>query len=668
MWKIPPGELRFLTDALANPREQQERLGTPYRVIEESREAANRIKREVPVMVVLGNPPHVKDAKGRAPWVEAPRRHPAGPASYVAFPSMDEFRSKQTGRYESDLHGMEWYFWRWACWKIFEAHPRESAGVVAFITPCSFLTGRAFAGMREYLRRQCDIGWIINLSPEGNRPPGTSRIFKPDVGRQVCIAIFARRAATEPAKPADVRYLEVRGTRAEKLSCLGTTGLASPDWAPCQQGWQDAFLPISVHGWGDYPSLVQLMPGRSRGVTAGRSWVYAPEPGVLERRWAEFIAADVPRRRVMFSEKSRRTIDQVLPPLPGFHAASGPLAREQGACPVPVQVAYRCFDRQWLIPDKRLLAEARTGLWSARSEHQIYLTEQDVQKVESGPALILSALIPDIDHFCGWGGGGVRPLWHDRDGTDPNIAHGLLGYLQSHLSMAVLPADFIAYVAAVTAHPAYTTRFSSELQQPGIRIPLSADRALWTHAIALGRELIWLHTYGARCADPACGRALGERAIIERYGIKCTQPVTALPNRLSDQLIFDERNGTLAIGGGVFGPLPKRVVGYDVNGRRVLWRWLNDRTAQPRFKRHTYAALDNLTVLGWNRRLTDELLALLSVLTGCVSLEPAQCQLLDQVCDGPLISTADLQNAGIQLAEGNQRISRQPADQTLFAD
>ena len=39
--EAPPGELRFLTDALANPREQQERLGAPFHVIERSRETAN---------------------------------------------------------------------------------------------------------------------------------------------------------------------------------------------------------------------------------------------------------------------------------------------------------------------------------------------------------------------------------------------------------------------------------------------------------------------------------------------------------------------------------------------------------------------------------------------------------------------------------------------------
>jgi predicted helicase len=72
--EAPPDELRFLTDALADPRGQQERLGAPFRVIETAREMANRIKREWPVMVVIGNPPHVQNAKGRADWIGGPGR------------------------------------------------------------------------------------------------------------------------------------------------------------------------------------------------------------------------------------------------------------------------------------------------------------------------------------------------------------------------------------------------------------------------------------------------------------------------------------------------------------------------------------------------------------------------------------------------------------------
>ena len=669
--EAPPGELRFLTDALANPREQQERLGAPFHVIERSRETANEIKREWPVMLVIGNPPHVKDAKGRALWIEEPRRIPAVSGQPTSRPSLDEFRTD--GRYESDLNGMEWYFWRWACWKVFEAnqpsaaHPDAAAGIIAFVTPCSFLSGRAFAGMREYLRRQCDAGWIINLSPEGNRPPGNTRIFGREVGRQVSIAVFVRHAAADLGQPADVRYLELHGTREQKLARLEDIGPGGTGWQPCRTSARAAFRPESRQSWDIYPALSELMPMRSRGVTSGRSWVYAPTSDILKNRWERFIAADVARRRVMFHETKRYKIDQVYPPLPGFPPPAGSLADETRPCPEPVQVAYRAFDRQWLIPDKRLLAEARTGLWQVRGEHQIFVSEQDVQQIDSGPGLIFSGLIPDSDHFSGWGGGGVHPLWSDSDGRQPNLAAGLLGYLSARLNMEISPLDLLAYVAGVVAHPAFTARFRYELTEPGIRVPLSAEPPLWESAISLGRQVIWLHTYGTRYVNTAADRPAGERYIIERHGIKSTRGVLALPERLPDNLAYDP--GTLHVGEGSFSPVPPRVVEYDVAGRRIVWRWLNDRAGRPRHKKRTCPELDELTVTNWDRNLADEFLALLAVLAGCASIEGSQRDLLDQVCNAPTINIDDLTEAHVALAAADRTTSRRPryaGDAALF--
>jgi hypothetical protein len=667
----PPTELRFLTDALANPREQQERLGAPFHLIEKSRETANEIKREWPVMVVIGNPPHVADAKGRAPWVEAPRRIPAMAGQPVSRPSLDEFRA--AGRYESDLNGMEWYFWRWACWKVFEAnqpdasHPDAAAGVVAFVTPSSFLSGRAFAGMRSYLRRQCDAGWIINLSPEGNRPPGNTRIFGREVGRQVSIAVFVRSASPDPGQPADVRYLELRGTREEKLCQLENIGPEGAAWRRCRTSAQSAFRPGSG-SWDAYPALSELMPRRSRGVTSGRSWVYGATPDILKSRWERFIAAGAPQRRAMFHETKRYNIDRLAGPLPGFPPAPGPLVGETGPCPEPIQVAYRAFDRQWLIPDRRLLAESRTGLWRVRSKHQIYVSEQDVQQIESGPGLLFTALIPDSDHFSGWGGGGVHPLWSDPAGKHANYAAGLLGYLSARLSLRISPLDFLAYVAAVVAHPGYTARFHHELAEPGVRVPLSADASLWRSAIHLGRDVIWLHTYGTRCIDPAEGRPAGERSIIERYGIKGEEAVHALPERLPDRLSYDPTAETLYVGDGHFGSVPQAVVDYDVAGRRIVWRWLNDRTARPRHKKRTYPELDDITVTSWERRLAEEFLGLLAVLTACTQMQAAQAELLDQICETASITLDDLRGAHVAVAADSEN-RRQPGaggDSTLF--
>jgi hypothetical protein len=314
-----------------------------------------------------------------------------------------------------------------------------------------------------------------------------------------------------------------------------------------------------------------------------------------------------------------------------------------------VQIAYRPFDRQWLIPDKRLLAEARTGLWQARSDHQIFITQQDSQEIQTGPGLLFTSLIPDCDHFSGWGGGGVHPLWRDAAGSQPNVAAGLLGFLRARLGMNISPLDLTAYFAALIAHPGYTTRFRDELGEPEVRIPLSADPAHWRAAIPLGQQVIWLHTYGSRCTDPALGRRSGDLAIIERYGVKCDLPIGRLPDQLPEHLEFNSETGKLRVGQGSLSDVPQRVAEHDVAGRRTLWRWLNNRTRNPQHQILTCRELDDINVRDWSHQLDRELLALVSVLTGCVDIEPAQQQLLDSVCSGPLFTVDELRRVGVNL-------------------
>ena len=70
------------------------------------------------------------------------------------------------------------------------------------------------------------------------------------------------------------------------------------------------------------------------------------------------------------------------------------------------------------------------------------------------------------------------------------------------------PQGNITDIAAVAAHPAYVARFAADLVQPGLRIPITADQGLFAEAVRLGREVIWLHTFGERFVDPAI-RLLG---------------------------------------------------------------------------------------------------------------------------------------------------------------
>ena len=69
---IPVKERRFLADALDDPDVQLLPLGRMYEALERSRRGANIVKRQEPVMVVIGNPPYVDKVKGAARWIGDP--------------------------------------------------------------------------------------------------------------------------------------------------------------------------------------------------------------------------------------------------------------------------------------------------------------------------------------------------------------------------------------------------------------------------------------------------------------------------------------------------------------------------------------------------------------------------------------------------------------------
>ncbi|MFD7157574.1 type ISP restriction/modification enzyme [Kribbella sp. NPDC059898] len=640
---VPRTEVRFLTDALENPVTQEQRLSAPYRVIGRSRAEANRIKRETRVMVVIGNPPHVENTRGKAPWIEERRKFGF---DVSARPSLDEFRTAGAGRYESDLYGLPWCFWRWAIWKTFEAHDDSPAGIVAFITPASFIRGRSFSGMREYLRRICDEGWVINLSPEGNRPPQETRIFGPAVGRQLCIAVFARYGPGDRDTPAAVQLLDLTGKREAKLGKL--QGLLPTDsgWTHAESGWQSPFLPATSESWEQFPKLIDLMPWSSRGLTAGRTWVYAPTQDILTRRWEIFRSAPLNRRRQLFVESRDRRIDSEVAPLPGFPPAAGSLAADYTNMVDPIRIAYRSFDRQWVIPDNRLMVMARPPLWRVRSDRQLYVTEQSNHAIETGPALAFTNLLPDIDHYNGRSGR-VMPMYRDPAGETPNLTEGLLKILRDRLGhVDVSPRDFVAYIAAVTGHGGYTTRFKKELQHPGVRIPLTSDLSLWNAAVEVGEEVLWLHTFGERYVDAGKGRALGMAALCEDAGPRVLASIPDDPSRMPTKIDHDPDSEMLIVGEGRIGPVARAVWEYEVGGMRVIRHWFDYRSGNPRHKRRS-SPLDDENCVTWTPTLTDELLALLTVVQHCIELEPRQAELLERICKGQLITSSDLERASI---------------------
>ncbi|KWW99053.1 N-6 DNA methylase [Carbonactinospora thermoautotrophica] len=636
----PGGRLQiFVADTLADPRVEEAWLPLEYAPIATSLRKANQVKRDEQVRVVIGNPPYGDRAKGLGGWIETgpedPERNPA--------PPLDAFRAAGKGRYEYVLSNLYVYFWRWATWKVFDAHPDEPTGVVAFITTSGYLGGPGFAGMREYLRRTADEGWIVDLSPEGHQPDVATRVFRA-VQQPICIGVFARYGPPAPDRPAVVHHLAVSGSRAEKFARLAKVGLDDPAWADCPTGWQDRFLPAAAGGWPDYPALGDLMPWAAPGVKPNRTWVYAPDPETLRQRWARLVTAPREQRRVLLKETQGRTIDSRVEQVTGLCDRVEPVAETAGPGAEPVPVGYRSFDRQWLLPDNRLIDRIRPELWRVRGDRQVFVTEQHAEPLDAGPGLTFSAFVPDMHHYNGRGGR-VLPLFRDPDSRVPNLAPGLMELLAARLGVAVDAEDVLAYVAALVAHPGYTERFYAELRTPGVRVPLTADPALWAEAVALGREAVWLHTYGERYADPAAGRPAGPPRLAEGERPQVLTPIAKNEQDMPDTIGYDAASRTLLVGTGRITPVPPEVWAYEVSGMKVVRKWFGYRKKNPSGRRSS--PLDDVNPTTWRRRYTDELIDLLNVLGRLVKLEPHQADLLARVCAGPLVTVPELEEAGV---------------------
>jgi hypothetical protein len=446
----------FVTDTLGNPDDDEGYFPQIAAAIAKSRKEANKIKREERITVVIGNPPYKVRAKGLGGWVEGQTKKAAKTAPLADWIPPAAWKA---GAHSKHLRNLYVYFWRWATWKVYDHGPGQKNGVVAFITVAGFLNGLGFQKMRDYLRRTCDDLWVIDCSPEGFQPEVPTRIFE-DVQQPVCIVIASRNGKTDSNTPAAVHFRRLSpGHRTEKFTELNAIQLTDDGWTACPTDWRAPFLPASAGDWSTFPPLEKLFVYDGSGVMPGRVWIIAPDVESLEKRWQALIAAPTAKKEELFHphlQKGKlgdRHVNKTLKvALPGFPANSKPIATESAAVIAPVRYGFRTFDRQWIIPDNRVINRPNPELWRIRGNKQLYLTAFTEESPKNGPALTFTGLIPDLHHYKGSFGGRTYPLW---SGTGvPNMPPKLLPFLSEKTGLDVQPDDLMAYIAAVAAHPA----------------------------------------------------------------------------------------------------------------------------------------------------------------------------------------------------------------------
>lgn len=226
----PPRLGVYLTNSLEEGERVEQTLFGLSRAIAEEARAASDIKRQMPIMVVIGNPPYSGHSSNKGEWIEKLM------ADYKVSP---ELKRPAQAKWLSDDYVK---FIRFAEHMI----EKNGEGVLGFITNHGYLDNPTFLDMRNHLRQTFDRIYVLDLHGNAKKkevsPDGSPDKNVFDIMQGVAIIIAVKRSTAGGAKKlASVFHGDLWGDREAKYQRLwdGTTNeLVAQDVSPGAAPWR----------------------------------------------------------------------------------------------------------------------------------------------------------------------------------------------------------------------------------------------------------------------------------------------------------------------------------------------------------------------------------------------------------------------------------------------
>lgn len=547
-------------------------------------EGAEKVKRDMPVEVIMGNPPYSGESSNKSKWItellELYKREPEG--------------GKLQERNSKWINADEIKFIRFAHWRITET----GHGIVAYIASHTWLDGPIFRGMRAALLRDFDDIYILDLHGNSNKKERTpdahaehgddKNVF--DIQQGVAILFLVRKPGDHQRR-AVLKHAELWGSRESKYQRLEQTALETIEWSVLDPILpQIPFVPINRDAWLEYQrgwSAQAIFPLNSIGFLSARdslsihfdaasAWETVQRFVALgeEEARAEFkLPVDVRDWKVAWAQKDLRDSN---------------LSRKH-----VVPVLYRPFDTRYTY----YTGKSRGFLCYPRTETMSHLTDGANlalitsrltkgenfahAQVASTPVEVISLSSKTSNNAF------VFPLWLKPDAAiptwHPNLDPRFLKALADALGLAVTdpfglpegvsPEDVFHYCYAVLHTPTYRARYAQYLRSDFPRIPLPTDQALFRALAALGAQLVALHLL----RDPALAQGgpaypvSGDHAVEK---IIYTPPKeaggsTGSPRAEPGRVWINKTQ--------YFEGIAPELWRFQVGGYQVLEKWLKDR-------------------------------------------------------------------------------------------
>ncbi len=573
-YEFHPGERLniFLTNTLDDADHKFQALIGPAAAISAEARQAAAVKRDLPVLVVMGNPPYSNFGQlNRNEWI---------------LGLLDDYK-RDLNEKKLNLDDDFIKFIRWAQWRI----AQTGSGIVAYITSNVYLDGITHRRMRESLLEAFDEIHLVNLhgsskkletAPDGGKD---DNVFDITVG--VSLALFVKLPAgskkSKKGKLATVRHADLWGSRKHKYAWLDAHDVTDTKWTKLKPNKPNFwFVPKDESQREEYEefwSLRDAMPVSNNGFKTDRDdLVIDFDRKTLEMRMRRFFSDELPSGfRETYNIRNSTSYDiETRREKLSFNTIF--LRR----------CLYRPFDLREIYYDPKLISRPADKVMAhlLAGPNLALCCLRQSRRGETGAFFVTDQLV-NKDVVSLYDIGTVFPLYiypreqqpdeflvEEGNGPTPNLEPKFIDEFSKKLLLKFIcsgagdrkktfgPEDVLHYTYAIFHSPGYRTRYVEFLRVDFPRLPLTSNLKLFRQLCGFGKDLIDLHLLRAKDKHSVSFPIKGSDNVSE---ITYVPPRGAEPGlvRINDEQYFAN--------------IPPEVWAFQVGGYQVCEKWLKDR-------------------------------------------------------------------------------------------
>lgn len=458
--------------------------------------AANKIKRDTPVMVVMGNPPYSVSSTNKGEWIEG---------------LIADYKKNLNERNIQPLSDDYIKFIRYGEHFI----NKNGEGILAYISNNSFLDGLIHRQMRKHLLETFDKIYVVDLHGNTKKKEISHNGAKDenvfDIQQGVSINLFIKTAKTKITGFGKVFHYDLYGSREYKYSLLDESHLHNLKWVElecCEPNY--FFVHKNFANIGEYEEGFKidiLFHTSSNGIKTQRddaSIKFTKEECEVLANDFITLPEDELRSKYGYEDVRDWTISFAVKDL-----KNNPIIADK--------LLYRPFDVRYMNytgQTKGVMGYPRYNVMQNLLHDNLgFIAKRGFDEGKAAPAFITKRIIDTR----GWtrpgmqGAESIFPLYlynetETLDGVSrlPNfnanivadIAKGLgLSYTNEKETTAntFAPIDVLDYIYAVLHSPAYREKYKEFLKIDFPRVPYPTDVAKFWELVKLGGELRQIH-------------------------------------------------------------------------------------------------------------------------------------------------------------------------------